>query len=177
MVNLVPDLVTTKMQPIRGSGDEVGDTSWRRMLAIEAQTEAGQPRNGSSICVGRCSFTMSNERCFLLLVALNKRSDVMMSIDWIPRLRGHVDLVKRLVTEVPRALDRPGLTLEHAKRLHTAVKKGARDLNGVIQLMNGLDFDEYRVAAESLVRIWSHLADATADKIQMLQNEANAESG
>lgn len=34
-----------------------------------------------------------------------------MAAEWIPRLKGHAELVQRLVEEVPKALDRPSLTL------------------------------------------------------------------
>jgi hypothetical protein len=100
-----------------------------------------------------------------------------MSIDWIPRLRGHADLVKRLVEEVLRALDRPGLTLEQANRLHAVIQKGERDFDEVGQMMAGPDVEEYHNAADSLAKIWSHLADAAVEKIQNLKNEATVESG
>lgn len=100
-----------------------------------------------------------------------------MSIDWIPRLRGHADLVKRLVEEVPQALDRPGLSLDHAKRLRAVIQKGQRDFDEVLELMNEQDVDgTYRNAADNLAKIWSHLVDAAADKIQMLEDEVSAET-
>ena len=99
-----------------------------------------------------------------------------MSIEWIPRLRGHVELVQRLIEEVPRALDRPGLTIEQAERLHAVIQKGARDFDDVLQLMSGPDVDEYRSAAERLFNIWSHLLNSAADRIDYLKDKATAEN-
>ena len=36
-----------------------------------------------------------------------------MADDWLARLKGHADLVQRLVKEIPKALEKPGLTLEY----------------------------------------------------------------
>ena len=90
-------------------------------------------------------------------------------------VQGHADLLKRHVNDIPAALDRPGLTLEQAKRLHAVIQKGARDFDEVLQLMSGPDAEEYHNARDSLARIWSHLADAAADKIQSMQDDAPAE--
>jgi len=99
-----------------------------------------------------------------------------MSIEWIPRLRGHVDLVKRLVEEVPLALDRPGLTIGQAERLQAVIEKGARDFDDVVRLMSGPDEREYSDAAKSLTNIWSHLAGIAADKVQYLNDRATAKT-
>lgn len=54
-----------------------------------------------------------------------------MEDEWISRLKGHAELVQNLVKEVPRALDRPNLTLDHATRLHAVIEKGVRDFDEV----------------------------------------------
>ncbi|HTF71654.1 MAG TPA: hypothetical protein VK638_54200 [Edaphobacter sp.] len=90
-----------------------------------------------------------------------------MADDWLARLKGHADLVQRLVKEIPKALEKPGLTLEQASRLHAVIQKGARDFDQLVGVMNGLELDEsYRRAATSLAKIWSHLSNAAADRVQ-----------
>jgi len=86
-----------------------------------------------------------------------------MAAEWIPRLKGHVDLIQDLVKEVPKALDRPSLTLDQV------IEKGVRDFDEVLQLMEQTDADEkYREAAESLARTWQHLCDAAEEKVRSM---------
>ena len=99
-----------------------------------------------------------------------------MANDWLARLKGHADLVQRLVKEIPKALEKPGLTLEQALRLHAVIRKGAQDFDQLVGLMNGLELDEsYRRAADSLAKIWSHLSNAAADRVRGLQDSGDAE--
>jgi hypothetical protein len=94
-----------------------------------------------------------------------------MAAEWISRLNGHAELVKNLVKEVPKALDRPSLTFDQATRLHAVIEKGVRDFEEVLQLMHQTDVDEqYRQAAESLARTWQHLCDEAVDKVQSLSD-------
>ena len=65
--------------------------------------------------------------------------DMPMAAEWIPRLKGHVDLVQNLVKEVPNALGRPSLTLDQAARLQAVIEKGVRDFDEVLQLMDQTD--------------------------------------
>jgi hypothetical protein len=97
-----------------------------------------------------------------------------MANDWLARLKGHADLVQRLVREIPKALEKPGLTLDQATRLHEVIKKGARDFDQLVGTIEGLELDEsYRRAADSLVKIWSHLSNAAADRVQGLQDNGD----
>jgi hypothetical protein len=97
--------------------------------------------------------------------------DMPMAGEWIPRLKGHVELVQNLVKEVPRALDRPSLTFDQAARLHAVIEKGVRDFDDVLQTMDGADVDEqYREAAESLARTWQHLRNEAEDKVRSLSD-------
>jgi len=99
-----------------------------------------------------------------------------MADDWLARLKGHADLVQRLVKEIPKALEKPGLTLEQASRLHAVIQKGAQDFDQLVGTMEGLELDEsYRRAATSLAKIWSHLVNAAADRVQGLQEAYDAE--
>jgi len=91
-----------------------------------------------------------------------------MADDWLARLKGHADLVQRLVKEIPKALEKPGLTLEQASRLHAVIQKGARDFDQLVG-------ESYRRAATSLAKIWSHLSNAAADRVQGLQEAGDAE--
>ena len=92
-----------------------------------------------------------------------------MENDWIPRLKGHANLVQNLVQEVPKALDRPSLTLDQAVRLRAVIEKGVRDFDEVLQFMDQVDVDEqYREAAESLARTWQHLCDAAEDRVRSM---------
>lgn len=94
-----------------------------------------------------------------------------MTGEWLPRLRGHAELVQKLAEEVPKALDRPSLTFDHANRLHTVIEKGARDFDEVLQLMESPEVEEtYREAAERLARTWQHLCDAAEEKVQSLNH-------
>lgn len=98
----------------------------------------------------------------------------IMSIEWIPTLQGHVEFVKKLVEDVPRALDRPGLTIENAERLKGVIEKGARDFDNIVRLMTGPDEHEYRIAAVSLTNIWAHLSGMAGEKVQYLREKADA---
>ena len=92
-----------------------------------------------------------------------------MEKDWIPRLKGHAVLVQNLVKEVPKAFDRPSLTLDQAARLQAVIEKGVRDFDEVLQLMDQTDADEkYREAADSLARTWQHLCDEAEDKVRSM---------
>jgi hypothetical protein len=94
-----------------------------------------------------------------------------MTVDWIPRLRGHAELVQKLAEEVPKALDRPSLTFDHAARLRTVIEKGARDFDEVLQLMQNAEVEEtYLQAAERLARTWQVLCDAAEEKVQSLDH-------
>ena len=125
--------------------------------------------------VNRYLFT-NGRREGLPPILAHQHFGMSMSIEWIPRLRGHVDLVKRLVEEVPLALDRPGLTIGQAERLQAVIEKGARDFDDVVRLMSGPDEREYSDAAKSLTNIWSHLAGIAADKVQYLNDRATAKT-
>lgn len=94
-----------------------------------------------------------------------------MEDEWISRLKGHAELVQNLVKEVPRALDRPNLTLDHATRLHAVIEKGVRDFDEVLKLLDGSEGEEtYRQAGESLARTWQHLSDVAEDKVRFLRD-------
>jgi hypothetical protein len=94
-----------------------------------------------------------------------------MAGEWIPRLRGHAELVQKLAEEVPKALDRPSLTFDQVARLHTVIEKGARDFDEVLQLMESAEVEEtYRQAAERLAKTWQHLCDAAEEKVQSLDH-------
>lgn len=95
-----------------------------------------------------------------------------MSFDWLPRLKGHADLMQRLVKEVPNALERPGLQADQASRLLAVINKGALDFDQVLQMMKLEEVDEsYRRAADRLADIWSNLSTAATNKLRVLQNE------
>lgn len=103
-----------------------------------------------------------------------------MANDWLVRLKGHADLVQRLVKEIPKALDKPNLSLDQATRLHAVIEKGARDFDEVRELMDELELDEsYNRAADSLAKIWLHLSTASEDRVRGLQdvNDENGEYG
>ena len=92
-----------------------------------------------------------------------------MAAEWISRLKGHADLIQSLVQEVPRALARPGLTLEQAERLHAVIEKGVRDFDDVLQTMDQMDVDEqYREVAESLARTWLQLQNEAENKLRSM---------
>ncbi|MEK1889954.1 MAG: hypothetical protein AAAB35_20805 [Phyllobacterium sp.] len=92
-----------------------------------------------------------------------------MTLDWIPRLKGHAELLKRLIDEIPQALDRPGLTIEQAERLYAVIQKGTRDFDEVLQLMDSTDADQsFRSPADNLKRAWMTLEDAAGGRIQSL---------
>ena len=81
------------------------------------------------------------------------------------------ELVQKLAEEVPKALDRPSLTFDHAARLRTVIEKGARDFDEVLQLMQNAEVEEtYRQAAERLARTWQVLCDAAEEKVQSLDH-------
>jgi hypothetical protein len=87
------------------------------------------------------------------------------------KAKGHAELVQNLVKEVPRALDRPNLTLDHATRLHAVIEKGVRDFDEILKLMDGSEAEEtYRQAGESLARTWQHLSDVAEDKVGFLRD-------
>jgi hypothetical protein len=97
--------------------------------------------------------------------------DKIMAAEWIPRLKGHAELVQRLVKEIPKALDRPSLTFDQVTRLHTVIEKGTRDFDEVLQLMDDAEVEETdRQTAESLARTWQHLSDAAEEKVRSLDN-------
>lgn len=94
-----------------------------------------------------------------------------MAAEWILRLKGHAELVQRLVEEVPKALDRPSLTFDQATRLHMVIEKSTRDFCKVLQLMDGSEVEEpYRQAAERLAKTWQHLSNAAEDKVRSLSD-------
>ncbi len=100
-----------------------------------------------------------------------------MANDWLARLKGHADLVQRLVKEIPKALDKPNLSLDQATRLHAVIEKGARDFDEVRELMDELELDEsYNRAADSLAKIWLHLSSASEERVRALQ-DVNDETG
>lgn len=92
-----------------------------------------------------------------------------MEKDWIPRLKGHAGLLKKLVREVPKALNRPRLTLDQAARLQAVIEKGVRDFDEVLRLMDQTNADEkYRETADSLARTWQHLCDDAEVKVRSM---------
>lgn len=92
-----------------------------------------------------------------------------MAAEWIPRLKGHADLIQNLVQEVPRALARPSLTLEQAERLQAVIEKGVNDFDELLHVMDEADVDEqYREAAENLARTWQHLSHEAEDKVRSM---------
>ena len=92
-----------------------------------------------------------------------------MAAEWISRLKGHADLIEKLVQEVPKALARPSLTLEQAERLHAVIEKGAHDFDELLQIMDQTDVDEqYREAAENLARIWQRLSNEAEVKVRSM---------
>jgi hypothetical protein len=101
-----------------------------------------------------------------------------MTNDWLARLKGHGNLVQRLVKEIPKALETPNLTLDQASRLHAIIQKGTKDLDEVIELMDGVDMDDsYRRAAASLSKIWRHLSEAAAERVSGLQHSSRDNAG
>lgn len=95
-----------------------------------------------------------------------------MEHDGITRLKQHADLVQRLVKQIPAALHRPGLTVRQAARLHEVVEKGVKDFNNVLRIVNESEADaSYLRAANSLAKIWLHLADAAEHKLRELEKE------
>lgn len=97
-----------------------------------------------------------------------------MANDWLARLKGHADLVQRLVKEIPKALEKPGLKLDQAMRLHEVIQKGVRDFDQLVGTMESLELDEsYRRAADSLQKIWAHLSKAAAERVQGLQEKGD----
>lgn len=108
-----------------------------------------------------------------------------MAAEWISQLKGHADLIEKLVQEVPKALARPSLTLEQAERLHAVIEKGARDFEELLQIMDKTDVDEqYHETAENLARTWQRLSIEAEDKVRSMivpdqtsehENEASPE--
>jgi hypothetical protein len=92
-----------------------------------------------------------------------------MAAEWILRLKGHEDLIGKLVQEVPKALARPSLTLEQAERLQAVIEKGAHDFDELLQIMDQTDVDEqYLEAAEKLARTWQRLSSEAEDKVRSM---------
>ena len=99
-----------------------------------------------------------------------------MNSEWLPKLKSHAELMQRLVKEVPRALERPGLQVDQASRLLAVIDKGALDFDQVLQMMKHEEVDEpYRRAADRLAEIWSNLSTAAANKLRDLQNDEPGE--
>ena len=78
-------------------------------------------------------------------------------------------LFRTLSKEVPKALDRPSLTLDQAARLQAVIEKGVRDFDEVLQLMDQTNADaKYRETADSLAQTWQHLCDEVEDKVRSM---------
>ena len=92
-----------------------------------------------------------------------------MAAEWISRLKGHADLIQKLVQEVPKALARQSLTLEKAERLLAVIEKGAHDFDELLQIIDQTNVDEhYRETAENLARTWQRLSDEAEDKVRSM---------